>query len=461
MSQQGTTSRFRGNNNGRQSNNSNNNQDSNNNQRRGGGTGSTGTTGSGSNRRNRGGNSSTSGRYKGKTEGLENDIIDCSSHRSAEQYTKAKKAIIEYVEREFKQGNDAGRSLRDGQRVTYDLPDDPDVNASRTEIKVWETRIDQALKKEEQLEVNLKKSYAVIWGQCTELLKARIRSDTNYTAVNDAYDAIGLFEIINRIVHRFESQKYGAQAMYLSYAKFFNFKQEDLNNETYLERFNEHVDVIRSYGGDFNMMSYMYDEDYLAMTVDKRAAYIQDPENVQEISTRLDNSFLATAFICKANIEKFGKLREDLENDYTKGNNNWPQTVTEAYSLITNYRDFSKSRTKKIVKASTGVSFAQQQQGRNNNNNNNNNRLSNAEWLAQQECYNCNKKGHLARDCPDPPKRRRGAVNNQIQQNENGNNNADGDDNNDNNDDTNDSNDDNDSPERTTPGGSGRSRRSQ
>ena len=49
---------------------------------------------------------------------------------------------------------------------------------------------------------------------------------------------------------------------------------------------------------------------------------------------------MAMAFISGANRIKYGRLIEELENSYLKGNEKeYPKTVTDAYNLLLNYKN--------------------------------------------------------------------------------------------------------------------------
>jgi hypothetical protein len=37
--------------------------------------------------------------------------------------------------------------------------------------------------------------------------------------------------------------------------------------------------------------------------------------------------------------ERYGKLIQEIENDFLKGNNDYPETPTKAYNLLVNYRN--------------------------------------------------------------------------------------------------------------------------
>ena len=46
------------------------------------------------------------------------------------------------------------------------------------------------------------------------------------------------------------------------------------------------------------------------------------------------NMYLACAFLCQSDRKIYGRLLEELENDYTKGNSNYPTDIVTAYRMI-------------------------------------------------------------------------------------------------------------------------------
>lgn len=47
--------------------------------------------------------------------------------------------------------------------------------------------------------------------------------------------------------------------------------------------------------------------------------------------------YLAYALIAKSDQDCYSKLKEELQNDYAKGHNNYPNMVMEAYNLLCNF----------------------------------------------------------------------------------------------------------------------------
>jgi len=48
---------------------------------------------------------------------------------------------------------------------------------------------------------------------------------------------------------------------------------------------------------------------------------------------------VAYGLLVKADRERYGKLIEEIENDFLKGHDDYPKTPMEAYNLLVNYRN--------------------------------------------------------------------------------------------------------------------------
>ena len=102
--------------------------------------------------------------------------------------------------------------------------------------------------------------------------------------------------------------------------------------------------------------------------------------------------YLACTFLCQSDRKRYGRLLEELENDYTKGNSNFPTNLVTAYRMISEYKNW---QPRSSVSESDGVAFAQRTRGRPNNNIN-----QIEDWMKGKECYKCGQKGHIATVCP-------------------------------------------------------------
>ena len=65
----------------------------------------------------------------------------------------------------------------------------------------------------------------------------------------------------------------------------------------------------------------------------KNSSYSTDTER-QQAAKAAKQKHLVVAMLCGANRGRYGKLVEELRNDFTKGSNYYPADLTEAYNLL-------------------------------------------------------------------------------------------------------------------------------
>ena len=66
---------------------------------------------------------------------------------------------------------------------------------------------------------------------------------------------------------------------------------------------------------------------------------------------------LVVAMLCGANRGKYGKLVEELRNDFTKGGDYYPANMTEAYELLLNYKTSHSKLSARLMDDPEEVSF--------------------------------------------------------------------------------------------------------
>ena len=70
-------------------------------------------------------------------------------------------------------------------------------------IIILNRNIDIYVKRDGILDENLQKAYSLIHGQCTELLKSKLKTSANWETVSIQYDMLGLIEAIKTIIYKF------------------------------------------------------------------------------------------------------------------------------------------------------------------------------------------------------------------------------------------------------------------
>lgn len=84
---------------------------------------------------------------------------------------------------------------------TYSPPIDPAEDASALEMKKWDRFYMLYLNKVEKLEDELAMVYSIVWGQCSEAMRTKIRERDDFHDAHRASNPIKLLEIIKSVAH--------------------------------------------------------------------------------------------------------------------------------------------------------------------------------------------------------------------------------------------------------------------
>jgi hypothetical protein len=105
------------------------------------------------------------------------------------------------------------------------------------------------------------------------------------------------------------------------------------------------------------------------------------------------------AFLNKVDCTQYGKLLEDLKNNYLMGQNNYQLNLIEAYNLVVNWQQDPQNMVHYGAGINDGVVFAHSTEESNNEEAEaevevtlaNNGKLKDRSHIA---CFKCNKCGH-------------------------------------------------------------------
>ena len=62
------------------------------------------------------------------------------------------------------------------------------------------------------------------------------------------------------------------------------------------------------------------------------------------IETTAQEIYLSCAFVINSDLKRYGRLIEEVENDYTKVNDNYPCNIVKAYQLLNEYKQWNQER---------------------------------------------------------------------------------------------------------------------
>jgi hypothetical protein len=158
---------------------------------------------------------------------------------------------------------------------------------------------------------------------------------------------IELLKAIKNITHNFQSQKYLPHAIHEAKWRIYMFSQGKMSTIEYYEQFLSLVSVL-----DAIKASFGHDSGIEAMVAAEHNKSVEDLNNKDRQEAR--DMYLATAFILGWDQGQYGKLVENMENDYLQEH---PKTVAAAFNLLVNWKQDPRNLVCSVGVTNDGVSF--------------------------------------------------------------------------------------------------------
>ncbi len=231
--------------------------------------------------------------------------------------------------------------------VPADLAEVEKKSAAR--VRLWEKRVDMTAKREMALKTSLKQLYTVVWGQCTEAMKAQICADKDYPDIDSVSDVVSLLKIILGICYSHKSSKEVNRAVHDALKGFYSFSQgEHMSVTEYYEEYLIRIDVVEVYSGTdvWNSSSLITE----ALLKDGKYSpnitatdLLLDEETTPDYFTYAVSArekYLAMSFLRGSDPKRFGKLLADLDNNYyARNQHQYPSSIEGAYDYLITYTD--------------------------------------------------------------------------------------------------------------------------
>ena len=94
-------------------------------------------------------------------------------------------------------------------RITIPQPVTPAADPMPLlESRIFDKEINIYMKRISTLDENVQKSYSLVLGKCTDLLKSKLKQSNEYNVASTTYDVLILISIIRNIMFKFYEQKY-------------------------------------------------------------------------------------------------------------------------------------------------------------------------------------------------------------------------------------------------------------
>ena len=218
-------------------------------------------------------------------------------------------------------------------------PTDPGATATNLRQKIFDKEIDIYVKRLDAYNLNTRILYNVIWSQCSEPMRSKLKLSDSFDDIESNRNALALLKEVQRVSSNFSTQRYVCLALYDAIQSFYRVHQaKDQPASDYLSKFKVLYQSIKHYGGTIG-------EDPILVREEIRRAGVVMPESYDRGDIIFDlyltparQRYLAYMFLKGADETRYAGMMLQLENNYTLGSDNFPSNVTDAYNMMVNYK---------------------------------------------------------------------------------------------------------------------------
>jgi hypothetical protein len=193
-------------------------------------------------------------------------------------------------------------------------------------------------------------AFSLILGQYTQLLQDKMKHDIDFTTVSTSYDPLLLYRLMEKTILAQTEDQYPFATVYDQEAYLYSYRQEQLSNPQWYERFNTKVDVGKAIGVTRQHKVLL---EYVAQELHQQNFKSLPVADQQAVRTDAEERYIAHAFLRQSGAQH-ANLKMDLQNDYTTGDNHYPKNRQQTLHLLDKY---SKTNVSQATQ-SEGASFA-------------------------------------------------------------------------------------------------------
>ena len=370
--------------------------------------------------------------FKGNEEKMNGNVFQTFSEcNDATQLQRTMDALGEYINKYLKHASDLKDLVKS---LTIPEIEEPTVDVKNPALRAEMIKIaaKDYYERKNLLKDNLTHIYTVVWGQCSEAMQTKIMGIDGYEKHHEASDSALLLQSIRQIKVRFDSNKSRALSLCEARLQLEAIRQSTRENSMeFFRRFKSLVDAYEHFGGTLGdkglveSLEDRSDEEHpgevpvidldelrnqqdvakcikcIEMLIDY---YTKEKKYQKDLQGAVRGQTLAMMYLQRVDRNRYGDLWADLHNLYSRGDDQYPVDLGQAYSIVSNYvqetvgsRRNGKGKGKgkgadNTPTEETAVAFLQRDEEL----------VPGTDGMIFEnlDCYKCKHPGHYANTCP-------------------------------------------------------------
>ena len=280
-----------------------------------------------------GGTGATTKAYESPITEISKYTFNTGENKFAVQFTESHERVAGYVQRSgMEESYLVAETIRTGTAQTIALPAAVDVNdPEKADLELIRTEVVKSVaKRRQKLEESLKKGYATVYDQCSQEVRDKLKATKNWEDVQSEQSLHELIKRIEKICVGFDDHKQSVFNLVQSLKTLFLYSQTEKESvEVYARNFRSLWDTVEAFGGSPGVHQGLVDAELLKQGVrNVNAAQLKAAEAVSSEQVK------AALLISGASRSKYGKLKDELANNYLLGTNQYPDTYEKAQRIL-------------------------------------------------------------------------------------------------------------------------------
>jgi hypothetical protein len=278
--------------------------------------------------------------FKSTITEIVNDTFNMGQNKFAAQFTQSRKNMVNYLQRTSDEGYLVAQMVRTGEKQIIELPVavDPNSPTAADDELIRQKLVKAVGKRQMKLSESLMKRYATMYGQCYDGVKENFEASSDWQRIQDKQSLHKFIQKIERVCIGFDDHKQEVYNLVQSLKMLFLYTQNKKHTvKEYGRNFRSLWDTVKAFGGSPGLHKGMINT--LMQDPTKVAGTTRPTDKeIKRVHAEALEAVKAALFISEADKQRYGRLKEDLVNNYLLGSNQYPDTFKKGHRILGNYQ---------------------------------------------------------------------------------------------------------------------------